>query len=305
MKYIAILSLLCLSAQLTFASVLYQSVVRSRESSGYTYDRAGTNGPVHWGSISTDYRKCSSGHHQSPINVALSKARAYPMSNKRAPRVRLLPAKFSFENGTENFALHCDDSTSCGYTTFAGTRYQFVNLHFHSPSEHTINGKHFPLEAHMVHESADGAKLVVSTLFRDPAQSDDLDGILLTRGARRTPSSTQFHSILNHIDSRDTQFSVHTPAFMGSAGYCTYTGSLTTPPCTEDVTWLIALQEQPIHISDVEVYQKYSVSTQFHNNRPVHPLNSREIICYHRPGLITRSGSFYHHIQQFLDGFTW
>lgn len=305
MKVPAILSFLCISTQLALASMLHKPVVRSGESTSYSYDLSAEDGPTHWGSLSSTYGNCSSGHNQSPIDVVISSAQHYSTFHRRAPGVRPRSSKFSYANGTSNFALNCDTPSQCGFTDLEGTRYHLINVHFHAPSEHTINGKHFPLEAHMVHQSASGALVVVGTLFRDRSQSDDLDGILHTSRDRRAAS--EFHSVLDHISHGDEEFEIHTPSIIGNAGYCTYQGSLTTPPCSEGVTWLLALQDQPVDISDVEYYQRLSASTQFHNNRPVHPLNAREVTCYPSPRFIARSGSFRDRLQQilgFLDDLT-
>eukprot|EP00178_Gracilaria_changii_P027766 TRINITY_DN913_c0_g1_i1.p2 TRINITY_DN913_c0_g1~~TRINITY_DN913_c0_g1_i1.p2 ORF type:complete len:302 (-),score=47.05 TRINITY_DN913_c0_g1_i1:1061-1966(-) len=298
MKLIGAMSFMLIAAHVALASVLVKPVVRSGEGGGYSYDQAADNGPSHWGSLSDDFASCSAGHHQSPINIAVESMHNGSWQN--APDVRPHSARFSFSNETSNWALHCETEQRCGHTTFRGKRYDVINLHFHSPSEHTVNGKHYPLEAHMVHRSSDGSLLVIGTLFTDKRVAKrDRNGSVLRRASIFSASKAAFHSVVEHIRSETHSFTVHMPSFIGHGGYCTYDGSLTTPPCSEDVTWLVAMQEQAVLSSDVETYQQLAASVEHGNNRPVHPLNAREIQCF-RPR--AHLGHF-KHIHGFLSLF--
>ncbi|KAI0556966.1 caronic anhyrase [Gracilaria domingensis] len=270
------------ATHVALASFVIKPVIRSDEAGGYSYNRAADNGPSHWDSLDEGYGSCSAGHHQSPINVAAGGVHNVDWQN--APSVRPHTGVFSFNNGTSNFALQCDTETRCGHTMYNGKRFDVVNLHFHSPSEHTVNGKHYPVEAHMVHSSSDGSLLVISTLFTDKTISkhEDQNG-LLSPPTSVNHGEREFHSIVNHIQHERHTFPVHMPSFIGRRGYCIYQGSLTTPPCSEEVTWLIAIQEQAVSSSDVESYIEFAASAEFGNNRPVHRLNGREVTCMRPP----------------------
>ncbi len=160
-----------------------------------------------------------------------------------------------------NFKLSCDNAGSCGSTTFQGTTYKFDHIHLHARSEHTIATRYYPLELHFVHQSPCGALLVVSRLFRRGAANPSLQRVFdIARGK----SSGMVN--LRRLAA---------PAISKVA---VYVGSLTTPPCTEGVTFSVS----PViaTASSEQIAQFRELIGGGKNNRPIQPLNSRTVTLY-------------------------
>jgi carbonic anhydrase len=156
--------------------------------------------------------------------------------------------------------------------TIGDLTYQLVQYHFHNPSEHTIGGRHFPLEMHMVHIAPNGRLAVIAVLVAEGTQNSAFDPLLSNlpkeKGAETTyPSTVDVGALL--------------PAVRSSYRY---EGSLTMPPCSEGVKWIV--MSTPVQMSADQISAFMQVITR--NNRPVQPLNGRPIvsdaIAVSRPG---------------------
>lgn len=216
----------------------------------WAYD--GTEGPAAWGTLASEYRQCATGHRQSPIALALD-----------ASELSSLPP-LAFHYGPTEV-----DEVNTGHTIqeqtlvresveLSGRSYRLEQFHFHHPSEHTLDGVHYPLEIHFVHRSAAGALLVV--------------GVLVGEGAEHAALGVLFDKLPH--DHESIRLSIDTATLLpDDHHYVTYAGSLTTPPCTEGVTWDVL--RTPITAS-AEQLQRFA--TLFpHNNRPVMPLDGRRV----------------------------
>jgi len=143
-----------------------------------------------------------------------------------------------------------------------GKRFKLQQFHFHSPSEHTFDGKHFPMELHLVHE-ADDATVGVIAMF-------------IKQGAR----NPVFDPIWSHLSDADrpirtANVTIDTLALMPkNLDYYIYDGSSTTPPCTEKVKWIVL--ETPVTMSKEQIDRFRTVIHR--NNRPVQPLNGRLVL---------------------------
>ena len=139
-----------------------------------------------------------------------------------------------------------------------GTRFELEQFHFHHPSEHTLDGAHYPLEVHFVHHGPTGALLVL--------------GVLVTEGAPNPALRVLFDHLPHGHDA--TRLSIDPELLIpADRHYLTYDGSLTTPPCTEGVTWIVLAT--PITASAAQI-QAFSALFP-HNNRPVMPLHGRRL----------------------------
>ena len=216
---------------------------------GYT----GQEGPSHWGNLSHDYQICKSGKHQSPIDI-----------NGVKP-VKLENIKFHYKAGAADVV---DNGHSIqvnvkpgSYIIADGKRFDLLQFHFHSPSEHRIHGKAADMVVHMVHKAADGQLGVVA--------------VLIDQGAK----SREIAKIWNHLPKHAGQHYNNTakinPANLLPAHkvYYNYTGSLTTPPCSEGVDWM--LMQDPITVSAKQLNTFHTVFK--HNVRPVQAVNGRVI----------------------------
>lgn len=146
-----------------------------------------------------------------------------------------------------------------GWIQFDGNRYELLQFHFHTPSEHTVEGRHAPLEMHLVHRSAAGVRLVIAILLV-PGHSSEPDQVL-----RRLPGECAEPLEIEHVnlsallpDNRST---------------VRYTGSLTTSPYTEGVLWFIAV---PKTVSQ-EGIKNFQTLFPEGDSRPTQPLNGRII----------------------------
>jgi carbonic anhydrase len=143
-----------------------------------------------------------------------------------------------------------------------GDVYSLVQFHFHAPSEHTVNGEHYPMEMHFVHASQDGRLAVMGFFVEEGMENQGLAPLWARlphgNGAEATvPVSAE---LANHI-------------LPGKGPIWYYSGSLTTPPCSEGVSWFV--RKDPIQMSSAQIKEFTDVYS--HNNRPVQDLNDRKL----------------------------
>ncbi|KAF8067660.1 alpha carbonic anhydrase, partial [Lyophyllum atratum] len=204
------------------------------------FSYTGATGPLGWGGLSPANSLCSTGSYQSPIN--LDSSIWVPPVN---PRVSIGDGYLWLENlGTTV------EAAAVGTTVFDGRTFQLQQFHFHTPSEHRINEEFFPLEVHFVHQSADGRKLVLATTFEITTNgaTTDLVSILGSRVSQiAVPGSKTYVEFV-----RVQQIVRH---FQTSRLY-QYSGSLTTPPCSEGVMWLVAQYPLPIDAASYLAFKK-------------------------------------------------
>ncbi len=219
----------------------------------------GADGPAAWGALSPDNAACATGQQQSPIDLSQEIA-----GRADQPKLGWTPVNGGkVLNNGHTIQMNADGA---GGIVIAGVRYEFRQIHFHHPSEHTINGKSFPLEAHLVHQAADGRLAVIGALFEEGEASPALDPIWATAPIREGAAAVAF----------PVNFSRLIPA--DAAAY-RYQGSLTTPPCSETVTWTVLAKPLTASRGQLE-----SFATVFPNNaRPIQPLNRRFVLMTDAP----------------------
>lgn len=214
----------------------------------------GEGGPDQWGDLAPENKPCSTGAQQSPIDLANALN-----ANVDAPHPHWVAA----HGGTvvNNGHTIQVDVGNGGGVTLNGKDYALKQFHFHHPSEHTIDGKQFPLEAHFVHTSKDGDLAVVGVMFEEGAANPNLDAIWATAPGREGKAAVAF-------DIDVTKFlPAKSPAYR-------YEGSLTTPPCSETVHWTVMADPQTASSGQIAAF-----STLFPwNARPVQPLNRRYVL---------------------------
>jgi len=206
------------------------------------------NGPAHWEEFS---KTCGSGHHQSPVNIipgqTIEMNHQYDLS--LAEDVNTM-AKV-IDNG-HSIKVTPDKG---GTITFHGEKFTLLQFHFHGKSEHTINGKRYDMVAHLVHQNPETKQLAVVAVFFEAGKKNALlDKVLENIGGEVS------------IDPQDLL-----PA--DSAHYYHYIGSLTTPPCTENVQWYLLKEPAQASKEQIEAFRKYYVD----NERPVQELYDREV----------------------------
>lgn len=150
--------------------------------------------------------------------------------------------------------------SDAGSATMPSGEYGLLQFHFHGPSEEKINGKAYPLEAHLVHRNAGGNLAVIAVLFKTGKENAALKEVFASMPAKEGKASLKGK--------------VNAAAMMpASMGYYAFKGSLTTPPCSEGVAWEVL--KEPVEISAAQL--KAFTSIYKMNARPVQPLNGRKV----------------------------
>ena len=150
-----------------------------------------------------------------------------------------------------------------------GREYRIIEMHAHNPSEHTVDGKRFALEAHLVHTRASGEIAVVGVLFRIGEANPAIQALIDNAPAQ------------GEADAKPPIPLTPDDYLPTGGGYYAYTGSLTTPPYTEGVQWLV--QAEPVEVSKEQVKQLAALTGGGKNSRAVQPLNGRHITVYGIP----------------------
>jgi carbonic anhydrase len=206
---------------------------------------AGDGGPEQWGQLKPEFAKCSTGTRQSPIDI------------RGGVKVDLEPIQFDY--GPTGFGVVDNGHTiqvnlqGGNAIEVAGRRYDLVQFHFHRPSEERINGRQFDMVAHLVHKDPEGRLAVVAVLLdrgsAHPIVQTVWNNLPLEKGMEQ---GAQVQMDVNHLLPADRR-------------YYTYMGSLTTPPCSEGVLWMVLQQPVPISNEQIAVFSK------------LYPMNARPI----------------------------
>lgn len=244
----------CLSAARAFAAEPSHSATPNAAHTAPHWSYDGDTGPEHWGELQPDFKVCQLGLEQTPIDLANG------MKGETGPiALDYRPLPLRIVNNGHTIQVNADAGCSCA---IGGTRYELLQFHFHHPSEHLLAGKPFDLECHFVHQSSAGALAVVGVLVRPGAKNAALQAVFDAMPPTDGPE-------------KRTSGSVDPAALLPKAGgYFRYMGSLTTPPCSEGLTWTVF--KEPIEASPDQIRQFASLFPS--NARPVHKLNRRFLI---------------------------
>ena len=214
---------------------------------------AGDGGPADWGMLKPEFATCASGSRQSPIDI------------RSGVKVDLEPIQFDYrpsafgviDNG-HTIQVNVGGGNAI---EVQGRRYDLVQFHFHRPSEERINGRQFDMVAHLVHKDPEGRLAVVAVLLdrgtAQPLIQTVWNNLPLEKGAEV--------SVRGDIDM--------TQLLPADRRYYTYMGSLTTPPCSEGVLWLVLQSPVPIAQEQIGVFTKLYPM----NARPVQQASGRLI----------------------------
>ena len=218
------------------------------------WDYSKDRGPKYGGELDKNFAKCQVGKMQTPIDIIDTQTQKtqYNLAFAYARNTKNL-----INNG-HSIQVNIDGTDST--LTFNGSLYQLVQFHFHTPSENRIDGIAYPLEVHLVHKNADGKLLVVSVLFEEGTDNAALEEII-----KSAP-----HAVDKSMEFRAFDISTLLPK---NTSYYEFIGSLTTPPCTENVQWVV--MKNPLMLSQKQLESLQNIL--HHNAREVQPLNERVI----------------------------
>jgi len=223
--------------------------------------------------MSSEWSLCGAGLEQSPIDLVNPSLIELPPIEIDTPSDREVAVmnQEGVVDALDNGHTIQINTKSAEKMTVRDTTYHLAQFHFHAPSEHTVDGRHFPMEMHFVHRAEDGGLAVV--------------GVLVEEGAENTSLAPLWGQL---AQAPGTEATVRIPPafaehlFSGeSAGIFYYRGSLTTPPCSEGVSWYI--RKAPTQLSREQIAA--FTARYDHNNRPVQALGDRTLYLDENPAL--------------------
>ncbi|EPR2255290.1 carbonic anhydrase family protein (plasmid) [Citrobacter freundii] len=233
-------------------SISFSSFATER-SPHWSYE--GSEDPAHWGKLSPDFSLCETGKNQSPVNI-----QGVLKSNHGKLELAFQQGKQQIVNNGHTIQVNVSEGNTLRLDNDTFTLQQF---HFHAPSENEIDGKQFPLEAHFVYKDKNGALAVLAQMFQQGKSNPQL-----AKAWQQIPTAVDQTAVLNKpLDIKallPKQFNFYR-----------FSGSLTTPPCSEGVRWIVL--EQPVSASTEQINQ-FRSAIHHANNRPIQPLNGRIII---------------------------
>lgn len=218
----------------------------------WTY--SGAAGPAEWAKLTPEYTACN-GKNQSPVNLT------------GFIHADLKPIKFAYQAAATE-VLNNGHTVQVNFATGSsilvdGVAFELKQFHFHAPSENLINGKSYPMEAHLVHADKDGNLAVVAVMFKEGAENKTI---------------AKVWSVIPKEEGEKNAiaFPLSAAALLPSKrAYYRFNGSLTTPPCSEGVRWLV--MKQPISVSKEQV-EAFSHVMHHPNSRPVQAINARPVL---------------------------
>ncbi len=221
-------------------------------SAQWSYD--GENGPQSWGSLAPEYALAGSGRRQSPIDIHDTLPVNLPLLN-----FQYQPAKIALVYNGHTIQ---ETEEHGSWLRVGSALFELKQFHFHSPSEHTLDGQQFEMEVHLVHRSESGQIAVV--------------GVFVTEGR----ANSALDELWNYLPTEKNKRSEYDSTFDATCllpedhNYVSYSGSLTTPPCTEGIQWFVLTT--PIELSRNQI-SKFRQILSSDNNRPIQNLYGRQL----------------------------
>ncbi|WP_409525239.1 carbonic anhydrase [Nitrincola sp. MINF-07-Sa-05] len=230
---------------------LFTSGAFASGSADWSY--SGDTGPDNWVKLSPEYSECA-GSNQSPINITgLVKA-------------ELEPVVFNYDAGSADIL---NNGHTVQINTLPGSSiivddiaFELKQFHFHVPSENQLHSKSFPMEGHLVHADKHGNLAVVAVLVTEGQANE-----ALAKAWAQMPKKGETLALTSDISPLDI--------LPSDRAYYRFNGSLTTPPCSEGVRWIV--MKQTISASKEQIEEFLHV-VHHHNNRPVQAINARKIL---------------------------
>lgn len=218
----------------------------------------GEGGPRHWGDLAPENISCKIGKNQSPIDLRDKAGVGTTGLPQLDIHYRDVPLKI-LNNGHTlqvNYPLG-------SYIQVGGHRYELLQFHFHTPSEHKKEGFNYPMEVHLVHKDGDGNLAVMGVIFQEGEENPQIETLLT-----HLPKEIGKQEIHRNLTLNPVMF------VPGNTEFYKYSGSLTTPPCSEGVYWMVF--KHPIEASAEQIEKMNEVMGE--NARPTQEINSRAVL---------------------------
>lgn len=218
------------------------------------WEYSGQQGPANWAKLTPEFGQCA-GSNQSPIDL------------NGLVEAQLPPLTFSYQKGSQQI-INNGHTVQINYAKGSilkldGMDFELKQFHFHAPSENLIKGRSFPLEGHFVHANKQGELAVVAVMYEVGQANSTLAQVW-----QQLPNKVGKLAALSHTISA-------LELLPSNRDYYRFSGSLTTPPCSEGVRWLVL--KQPVVVSQAQV-DAFKGVMHHPNNRPVQALNGRVIL---------------------------
>ncbi len=223
---------------------------------GAAWSYKGETGPAHWGKLDKNFFMCEKGQNQTPINIVGD----YSVNLEKFTLNYGKKATKWFNNGHTVEVAFAPGNT----LKIDGKTFELKQFHFHTPSENHINGVSYPMEAHFVHLSKDGKIAVLTVMFVEGKKNPYMQKLINKMPKKKGDS----------YDIRGLNLKPEGMLPTNLDKYYRFNGSLTTPPCSEGVRWMVL--KQPVEMSRAQFATFEKVLD--HNNRPLNPLNARKVL---------------------------
>jgi len=217
---------------------------------------SGHDGPEHWSELDRKFAACSAGKNQSPINLT-----GFIEAELESIQFYYKTSATEVLNNGHTIQVNYAQGSS---VTIANQTFELKQFHFHSPSENHIEGKSFPMEAHLVHADKNGNLAVVAVMFEEGNTNSTIKALWSNMPEKQSDKHSLSSLKINAMSLLPNEKS-----------YYRFNGSLTTPPCTEGVEWFV--MKQPVTVSKQEV-EAFEHVMHHSNNRSVQLINARVIL---------------------------
>ena len=227
-------------------------------SEGKHWEYKGETGPEHWGDLASEYTTCKTGASQSPININFNKL----------VEANLGKIDFNYKEATPKIINNGHtiqvDYQNGSEIKVGDDNYKLQQFHFHAPSENMVNGKPYQMEMHLVHKNDKGDLAVVAVFFNEGESNAELQ-----KAWDFMPKTAGSNAMISNISLNATKLLPKEQKFAH------FKGSLTTPPCSEGVSWFV--MKQPMQASREQIGA--FLQTIGENARPVQALNNRFVLA--------------------------
>ncbi len=215
---------------------------------------SGHTGPEYWATLAAEYGACA-GKNQSPVDLT-----GFIEADLEPIEISYAPGGHEIVNNGHTVQVSYTAGSSM---KVEGIRFDLKQFHFHAPGEHHVHGRSYPMEAHLVHADDHGNLAVLSVMYEEGAESAALG---------------EFWDLMPRKEGGRASFSEPFDAsrlLPADRDYYRFNGSLTTPPCTEGVRWLVL--KHPVSASRKQV-EAFAQLMHHPNNRPLQPVNARPLL---------------------------
>lgn len=244
-------------ATTTLGLSFHSSVLASNKTNKTNWGYIGKEGPSNWAKLSPEFSSCKSGRSQSPINIDSSAIGA----ELPGLEVNYGNSPLKIINNGHTIQVNYEPGS---FLSINGESYELLQFHFHHPSEHKIDNQSFPMELHLVHRNHEGAFAVLGVLLKQGEEENKT----LQNIWKSIPKTRRGEEITSNITINANEL---LPTDLSSYRYH---GSLTTPPCSENVHWIVL--QKPVEISNLQVQTFAELFPM--NARPVQSLNRRFLL---------------------------